>query len=110
MQRRVEVLGVVPGVKQDRAVAFRHASRLVEAEDDINPDVDGHMVIYGTGGSGKSVALRTIAASAGLATHGGPVHVYGLPFLEPALVRLSVGIETVADLLDDLRQALDAVA
>mgnify|MGYP006333346937 CR=1 FL=1 len=46
----------------------------------FNPDVDGHMVIYGTGGSGKSVALRTIAASAGLATHGGPVHVYGLDF------------------------------
>lgn len=38
------------------------------------------MVIYGTGGSGKSVAARTIAASAGLATHGGPVHVYGLDF------------------------------
>ncbi len=44
------------------------------------PDVDGHMVVYGTGGSGKSVVLRTIAASAGLATHGGPVHVYGLDF------------------------------
>ena len=44
------------------------------------PDVDGHMVVYGTGGSGKSVVLRTIAASAGLATHGGPVHVYGRDF------------------------------
>jgi cystathionine gamma-synthase len=29
--------------------------------------------------------------------------------VDPALVRLSVGIENVEDLVDDLRQALDAV-
>ncbi|PWH05033.1 cell division protein FtsK [Brachybacterium endophyticum] len=45
------------------------------------PDRDGNMAIYGTGGSGKSTTLRTIAISAASATaRGGPVHVYGLDF------------------------------
>ncbi|MCL2786949.1 MAG: FtsK/SpoIIIE domain-containing protein, partial [Micrococcales bacterium] len=45
------------------------------------PDRDGNMVIIGTGGSGKSTALRTLAASAAFSTrHGGPVHVYCLDF------------------------------
>jgi len=30
--------------------------------------------------------------------------------VDPALVRLSVGIETAADLVDDLRQALDGLS
>lgn len=44
------------------------------------PDVDGNMTIFGTGGSGKSTALRTIAAAAAVTTRGGPAHVYGLDF------------------------------
>jgi S-DNA-T family DNA segregation ATPase FtsK/SpoIIIE len=45
------------------------------------PDRDGNMAIYGTGGSGKSTTLRTIAISAASATaRGGPVHVYGIDF------------------------------
>jgi S-DNA-T family DNA segregation ATPase FtsK/SpoIIIE len=45
------------------------------------PDRDGNMAVYGTGGSGKSTTLRTIAISAASATaRGGPVHVYGLDF------------------------------
>ncbi len=44
------------------------------------PDVDGNLAIYGTGGSGKSVLLRTLAAGAGISPRGGPVHVYGLDF------------------------------
>lgn len=44
------------------------------------PDVDGHMVIYGTGGSGKSTALRSLAIAAAITPRGGPVEVYGLDF------------------------------
>ncbi|MDR1441801.1 MAG: FHA domain-containing protein [Bifidobacteriaceae bacterium] len=45
------------------------------------PDKDGNLAIIGSGGSGKSTALRTIALSAVASTrHGGPVFVYGLDF------------------------------
>ncbi|MFZ1410838.1 MAG: FtsK/SpoIIIE domain-containing protein, partial [Micropruina sp.] len=44
------------------------------------PDRDGNMAIFGTGGSGKSTALRTIATAAAFTAHGGPVHIYGLDF------------------------------
>ena len=44
------------------------------------PDRDGNMAIYGTGGSGKSTTLRTIAISAASTVRGGPVQVYGLDF------------------------------
>ena len=44
------------------------------------PDIDGNMAVVGTGGSGKSTFLRTLAVSAGLSTRGGPCHVYGLDF------------------------------
>jgi S-DNA-T family DNA segregation ATPase FtsK/SpoIIIE len=36
------------------------------------------MAIYGTGGSGKSAALRGIAIAAAITPRGGPVHVYGV--------------------------------
>ena len=42
------------------------------------PDQDGNMAIYGTGGSGKSAALRGIAIAAAVTPRGGPVHVYGI--------------------------------
>jgi len=44
----------------------------------FEPDTEGHLAIFGTGGSGKSVALRTLAVSAGITPRGGPVHAYGL--------------------------------
>ncbi|MGA1836538.1 FtsK/SpoIIIE domain-containing protein [Herbiconiux sp. 11R-BC] len=44
------------------------------------PDRDGNMAVYGTGGSGKSATLRMIAVSAAVTPRGGPVHVYGLDF------------------------------
>ncbi|HEX5858845.1 MAG TPA: FtsK/SpoIIIE domain-containing protein [Microbacterium sp.] len=44
------------------------------------PDDEGHLAIFGTSGSGKSVTLRTLAVSAGITPRGGPVHVYGLDF------------------------------
>jgi S-DNA-T family DNA segregation ATPase FtsK/SpoIIIE len=42
------------------------------------PDKDGNMAIYGTGGSGKSAALRAIAIAAAVTPRGGPVQVYGI--------------------------------
>jgi S-DNA-T family DNA segregation ATPase FtsK/SpoIIIE len=44
----------------------------------FRPDVDGNMVVFGTGGSGKSTVLRTLALSAAVTPRGGPCHVYGL--------------------------------
>lgn len=45
------------------------------------PDRDGNLAIFGTGGSGKSTTLRTLAVAAAATTrNGGPVHVYGLDF------------------------------
>jgi len=52
------------------------------------PDIDGHLAVYGTGGSGKTVLLRTLASGAGLAglarlsggAASGPVDVYALDF------------------------------
>ncbi|MGG5174091.1 FtsK/SpoIIIE domain-containing protein [Pseudarthrobacter sp. J1763] len=42
------------------------------------PDRDGNMAIYGTGGSGKSAALRGIAIAAAITPRGGPAQVYGI--------------------------------
>jgi len=50
------------------------------------PDRDGNLAIIGSGGSGKSTALRTIALSAVTSTrHGGPIHIYCLDFGAGAL-------------------------
>jgi len=56
----------------------------------FDPDIDGSMVIYGSGGSGKSTALRSIASAAGLTARGGPCHVYGLDFGSRGLSMLEV--------------------
>jgi S-DNA-T family DNA segregation ATPase FtsK/SpoIIIE len=42
------------------------------------PDRDGNLAVYGTGGSGKSAALRTVAVAAAITMRGGPVQVYGI--------------------------------
>ncbi|MDO5662003.1 MAG: FtsK/SpoIIIE domain-containing protein [Brachybacterium sp.] len=52
------------------------------------PDRDGNMAIYGTGGSGKSSTLRTLAISAASTVRGGPVQVYGLDFGAQGLAML----------------------
>ncbi len=46
----------------------------------FRPDVDGHIAVFGTGGSGKSAVLRTLAAASAITPRGGPVAVYGLDF------------------------------
>ncbi|MGV0715836.1 FtsK/SpoIIIE domain-containing protein [Mycolicibacterium sp. XJ662] len=54
----------------------------------FSPDDAGNMAIIGTGGSGKSTALRTLAISAALNPHDGPAHVYGLDFASGSLKML----------------------
>lgn len=49
------------------------------------PDTDGNLAVFGTGGSGKSVVLRTLAAAAGVTPRGGPVDVYALDFASGGL-------------------------
>ena len=44
------------------------------------PDRDGNIAFFGTGGAGKSTALRTTAISAAFTMRGGPIQVYGLDF------------------------------
>ena len=63
------VLGVsdLPEHQQQRTAYFR-------------PDADGHLALFGTGGSGKSTVLRTLGIAAGIVPRGGPVQVYGLDF------------------------------
>jgi S-DNA-T family DNA segregation ATPase FtsK/SpoIIIE len=56
----------------------------------FRPDTDGNIAIYGAGGSGKTVTLRTLAASAGITPRGGPVAVYGLDFGTGGLKMLEV--------------------
>ncbi|NYF11326.1 S-DNA-T family DNA segregation ATPase FtsK/SpoIIIE [Leifsonia sp. AK011] len=63
------VLGVsdIPEEQRQDVVVFR-------------PDTDGHLAVYGTGGSGKTVTMRTLASVAGITPRGGPVNVYALDF------------------------------
>jgi S-DNA-T family DNA segregation ATPase FtsK/SpoIIIE len=49
------------------------------------PDRDGSMLVYGTSGSGKSTALRTIAIAAGMDPRTSTAEVYGLDFGSGAL-------------------------
>ena len=44
------------------------------------PDKHGNLAIFGASGSGKSTALRTLAAAAAFTVRGGPMQVYGLDF------------------------------
>jgi DNA segregation ATPase FtsK/SpoIIIE, S-DNA-T family len=57
----------------------------------FHPDRDGNLAIFGTGGSGKSTALRTFAVAAAVTARGGPCQVYGLDFS-------SRGLEMLAEL------------
>nr|WP_221420894.1 FtsK/SpoIIIE domain-containing protein [Conyzicola lurida] len=102
------VIGVTdkPESQQQRPAYFR-------------PDTDGHVAIYGTGGTGKTALLRTIGIAAGMAPGGGRVTVYGMDFGTGALRSIEalphVGSivagddhERVARLLTMLRSELDA--
>lgn len=63
------VLGVVDDpARQSQNVAY------------FRPDDEGSIAFFGTGGCGKSTALRTMATAAAITPKGGPVHVYALDF------------------------------
>ncbi len=51
----------------------------------FHPDTDGHMLVYGTSGAGKSAALRTVGIAAGARPDLGRVAVYGIDFGTGAL-------------------------
>lgn len=85
-----------------------------------HPDADGGLIILGTGGAGKTVALRTIAISAGLAAEasGYPVEVHAIDFAGRGLDMLEdlphVGTsingddtERVTRLLRNMRELID---
>lgn len=63
------------------------------------PDKDGNMAIYGTGGSGKSAALRGIAIAAAVTPRGGPVHMYGIDCGSSGLKMLD-GLPHVGEIID----------
>ncbi len=101
------VFGVVddPLTQSQPAVAF-------------NPDKDGNILVVGTGGSGKSTFLRTLAISAGFTSRGGPCHVYGIDFGARGLSMIEemphVGSvisgddhESIARLIEMLRSEID---
>ena len=84
----------------------------------FQPDVQGSLLVMGASGSGKTVLLRTIAASAALSRGGATAHVYGLDFAGRGLEILSglphVGAiipghdeDRVIRLLRDLRARID---
>jgi DNA segregation ATPase FtsK/SpoIIIE, S-DNA-T family len=84
----------------------------------FHPNDDGNMAIYGTGGSGKSTALRTLAIAAGLSFRGGPCHIYCVDFGSRGLQMLEVlphvgsiisgdDNERVARLLGMLKETID---
>lgn len=51
----------------------------------FEPDTDGHILVYGTGGSGKSTVLRSLATGFGARPEVGPSAVYALDFGTGAL-------------------------
>lgn len=83
----------------------------------FDPDTSGNLLVYGSGGSGKSTVLRTLALSA-VRGDAGPCHVYGIDFgnhgldpLErlPQMAGIVRGddIERLSRLLDRLQRLID---
>jgi S-DNA-T family DNA segregation ATPase FtsK/SpoIIIE len=87
-------LEALPTPRNDSVLVFGVADHPEDQDQPVvafNPDTDGNMAVFGTGGSGKSAFLRSLAVAAAFApARGGPVHVYafdfgarGLQMLEP---------------------------
>jgi DNA segregation ATPase FtsK/SpoIIIE, S-DNA-T family len=113
LPRPTHDLSIVLGVRDEPA-------RQLQALATFEPDTDGGLLILGTGGAGKTVALRSIAISAGLAAEssGHPVEVHALDFagrgldaLEPlphvGSVIAGDDTERVTRLLRTLRERID---
>ena len=111
------------GATDDRSIVLGvsdQPGRQLQALAHFRPDTDGGLLILGTGGSGKTVALRSVAISAGLAAEasGQPVEVHALDFAGRGLDILEelphVGsviagddTERVTRLLRTLRERID---
>jgi S-DNA-T family DNA segregation ATPase FtsK/SpoIIIE len=54
----------------------------------FDPDRSGNLAIFGTGGSGKSTTLRSLAMAACLTPEQGPTHIYGLDYGSRGLAML----------------------
>ena len=87
----------------------------------FSPDRDGHMLIYGTSGAGKTVALRSLGIAAGAGHTLGASSVYGIDFGTGALRSIEalphVGavvtgddIERIQRLFRTFREMLDSRA
>jgi S-DNA-T family DNA segregation ATPase FtsK/SpoIIIE len=75
-------LSRLPGRRTDEDLALAVAD-VPEAQTQTvvgyHPDTDGNLAVFGSGGSGRSTVLRTLAvAAADATTRGGPIHVYGI--------------------------------
>lgn len=73
----------LPTARSDEALVFGVVDEPSKQEQSVvsfNPDRDGNMSIIGTGGSGKTTALRAIASAAANTLRGGPVQIYGIDF------------------------------
>lgn len=103
---------IVFGLVDDPA----HQTRLVAA---FRPDQEGGMLFYGTGGSGKTVALRSLAAAAGLCRDRSRVTVHALDFAGRGLDLLDVlphvgsvipgdDYEMVTRLLADIKEIIES--
>ncbi len=116
-------LGRLPRPKDDLSIVLGvrdEPVRQLQALASFRPDTDGGLLILGTGGAGKTVALRSIAISAGLAAeasrHQVEVHALdfagrGLDVLEalPHVGSVIAGDDTerVTRLLRTLRERID---
>lgn len=65
----------------------------------FRPDESGNIVYFGTGGSGKTTALRSLATAASITPSGGPVHIYGLDFAGGGL-RMLEALPNVGSIID----------
>ncbi|HRV69136.1 MAG TPA: FtsK/SpoIIIE domain-containing protein [Marmoricola sp.] len=84
-------LALLPSRRRDDELVLAVADdpdRQAQPTVNFRPDREGNLAVYGTGGSGKSTFLRSVAVSAGLASRGGPTHVYGLDFGSRGLAML----------------------
>jgi S-DNA-T family DNA segregation ATPase FtsK/SpoIIIE len=93
------VFGVVdePDKQRQSVAAFR-------------PDQEGNLAVFGTGGAGKSTALRSLAIAAGLTARGGPCQVFCLDFSSRGLDMLAelphVGAVIAGDEGDRVRRLI----
>ena len=74
----------------------------------FRPDIDRNLLVLGSGGSGKTTALRSMAVAASVTPGGGVVHVYGLDFAGGQLASLealtTVGSVVPGEDLDRVRR------